>query len=196
MEAATLSEAVEVLVNESIEIPKVVPGNLPTFKLTTGAAIQPDITLVATGRKPNSDELGLECLGLTGGDWIPVNERMQTPAEPVYAIGDVNGISLLDSVATSQANIAVQNILGKTARFDKRGFSRFLRIGPPVAGVGWDEEDGRTIWRDSVEIPRESSLLSCYRSTVALSLTTNTGHGAYWTTRSAVLPSSKRSSPV
>jgi dihydrolipoamide dehydrogenase len=194
MEAATLSEAVEVLVNESIEIPKVVPGNLPTFKLTTGAAIQPDITLVATGRKPNSDELGLECLGLTGGDWIPVNERMQTPAEPVYAIGDVNGISLLDSVATSQANIAVQNILGKTARFDKRGFSRFLRIGPPVAGVGWDEEEARTagLSRD----PGNRRCLSCYRGTVALSLTTNTGHGAYWTTRSAVLPSSKRSSPV
>ena len=139
-----LSEAgVEVLVNESIEIPKVVPGNLPTFKLTTRATIQPDITLVATGRKPNSDELGLECLGLTGGVWIPVNERMQTPAEPVYAIGDVNGISLLDSVASSQANIAVQNILGKTARFDKRGFSRFLHTEPPVASVGWTEEEVR-----------------------------------------------------
>ena len=143
MEAATLSEAVEVLVNESIEIPKVVPGTLPTFKLTTGAAIRPDITLVATGRRPNSDELGLESIGLTSGVWIPVNEHMQTPVEGIYAVGDVNGISLLDSVATAQADVAVENILGRAVRFDKRWFSQFLHTEPPIASIGWTAEEAR-----------------------------------------------------
>ncbi len=139
-----LSEAgVEVLANEFIELPTPTSGNLPSYKLSTGAIIQPDITLVATGRKPNSGELGLESVGLTGGVWIPVDEHMQTPAESVYAIGDVTGISLLDSVAIAQANIAVENILGKPARFNKRRFSQFLHTEPPIASIGWTEEEAK-----------------------------------------------------
>jgi len=138
-----LGSGIDVLVNEPIELPPPILANLPTYKLSTGAVIQPDITLVATGRKPNSDELGLESVGLRGGGWIPVNEYMQTPVESIYAIGDVTGISLLDSVATAQANVAVQNILGITARFDKRWFSQFLHTEPPIASIGWTEEEAK-----------------------------------------------------
>jgi dihydrolipoamide dehydrogenase len=111
--------------------------------LSTGARIQPDFTLVATGRTPNSDELGLESVGLTSGIWIPVNEYMQTPVDSIYAVGDVNGISLLDSVATAQANVAVENILGRPIRFDKRWFSQFLHTEPPIASIGWNEEEAK-----------------------------------------------------
>ena len=51
--------------NEPIELPPSTGEDLPVYKLTTGDIIQPDITLVATGRIPNSDELGLESVGLT-----------------------------------------------------------------------------------------------------------------------------------
>jgi dihydrolipoamide dehydrogenase len=140
-----LSEAgIEVLLNEPIELPPPIFENLPSYKLTTGAVIQPDITLVAIGRKPNSDELGLESVGLTGGVWILVNEYMQTPVDSIYAVGDVNGISLLDSVAAAQANIAVENILGRPIRFDKRWFSQFLHTEPPITSVGWNEEEAKT----------------------------------------------------
>ena len=115
----------------------------PNYTLTNGAVIRPDITLVATGRKPNSDELGLETIGLTSGSWIPVNECMQTPVESIYAVGDINGISLLDSVAVAQANIAVENILGNPTRFDKRWFSQFLHTEPPIASIGWTEQEAK-----------------------------------------------------
>jgi pyruvate/2-oxoglutarate dehydrogenase complex dihydrolipoamide dehydrogenase (E3) component len=138
-----LGAGVEVLLNEPIELPPRITGNQPSYKLSTGTVIQPDVTLVATGRKPNSDDLGLESIGLTSGAWIPVNAQMRTPIESVYAVGDVTGISLLDSVATAQANVAVDSILGKPGRFDKRWFSQFLHTEPPIASVGWTEDEAR-----------------------------------------------------
>jgi len=138
-----LAAGVEVLLNEPIELPPQINAGSPTYKLTTGTVIQPDITLIATGRQPNSDQLGLESVGLPSGAWIPVNEHMQTSIESVYAIGDVNGISLLDSVATAQANVAINNILGKPTRFDKRWFPQFLHTDPPIASIGWTEEEAK-----------------------------------------------------
>ena len=153
-----LKAGIDVLLNEPIELPLPNFEKMPSYKLTTGAVIQPDITLVATGRKPNSDELGLESVGLTGGVWIPVNEYMQTAVDSIYAVGDVNGIRLLDSVATAQADIAVENILGRPVRFDKRWFSQFLHTEPPIASIGWTEEEATTAglpveavsWSDSI----------------------------------------------
>jgi dihydrolipoamide dehydrogenase len=69
---------------------------------------------------------------------------MQTAIDSIYAIGDVNGISLLDSVAAAQANIAVENILGRSIRFDKRWFPQFLHTEPPIASIGWNEEEAKT----------------------------------------------------
>lgn len=138
-----LSAGVDVLLNERIELPPPIFGNSPSYKLSTGTVIQPDVTLVATGRKPNSDELGLESIGMTSGTWIPVNEHMQTPIESIYAVGDVTGISLLDSVATAQANVTVETILGKPTRFDKRWFSQFLHTDPPIASIGWTEDEAK-----------------------------------------------------
>jgi dihydrolipoamide dehydrogenase len=142
---------VDVLLNEQIALPPSINGKLPSYRLSTGTVIQPDVTLVATGRKPNSDQLGLESVGLTGGTWIPVNEQLQTPVESIYAIGDVNGISLLDSVATAQAKVAIQAILGKPARFDKRWFSQLLHTEPPIASIGWSEEEAK-----AADLPAEA----------------------------------------
>jgi pyruvate/2-oxoglutarate dehydrogenase complex dihydrolipoamide dehydrogenase (E3) component len=134
---------VEVLLNEPIQLPPQITGSSASYKLSTGRVIQPNTTLVATGRIPNSDDLGLESVGLKSGDWISVNEKMQTPIESVYAVGDVNGIALLDSVAAAQADVAVRNILGKAARFDKRWFPEFLHSEPPIASIGWTEDEAK-----------------------------------------------------
>ena len=55
----------------------------------------------------------------------------------LYAVGDVNGISLLDSTAFSQASVAVGSILGHEGRFDSRWIPRSVHTVPPVATVGW-----------------------------------------------------------
>jgi dihydrolipoamide dehydrogenase len=73
-----------------------------------------------------------------------VNEHMQTPIDSVYAVADVTGICLLNSVATAQANVAVVTILGKPSHFDKRWFSQFLHTDPQIASIGWTEEKAKT----------------------------------------------------
>jgi pyruvate/2-oxoglutarate dehydrogenase complex dihydrolipoamide dehydrogenase (E3) component len=134
---------VEVQLNEPIELRPQIVANSTSYKLTTGTVIQPDITLVATGRMPNSDELGLESVGLPSGGWIPVNDRMQTSVESIFAVGDVNGIALLDSIAAAEADVAVRSILGVPTRFDKRWFPEFLHTDPPIASIGWAEDDAK-----------------------------------------------------
>jgi dihydrolipoamide dehydrogenase len=155
-----IAAGVDVLLNEPIELPPRITAGSPSYKLTTGTVIQPDLTLIATGRQPNSDQLGLESVGLPSGAWIPVNEHMQTTIESIYAIGDVNGISLLDSVATAQANVAIDHILGKPTRFDKRWFPQFLHTDPPIASIGWTQEEAKDAGLPVEELSWNGSLFT------------------------------------
>jgi dihydrolipoamide dehydrogenase len=132
---------VDILLNEEIVVPSTITAKRPTYRLNDGTSIQPDVTLLATGRSPNSDKIGLEAVGLCSGDWIPVDDRMRTKVESIYAIGDVTGIALLDSIAKAQANVAVQTILGIPAFFDKHRYPRLLHTEPPIASVGWTEDE-------------------------------------------------------
>jgi dihydrolipoamide dehydrogenase len=135
------ASGVAVLLNQVMVVPSTVPGNRPMYTLHNGTIMQPDVTLLATGRRPNSDDLGLETVGLSGGDWITVNDHMQTKLDSIYAIGDVNGIALLDSIATAQANVAVQTILGTPVTFEKHLYPQYLHTEPPIASIGWTEDE-------------------------------------------------------
>jgi dihydrolipoamide dehydrogenase len=59
----------------------------------------------------------------------------------IYAVGDVNGISMLDSTAFSQANVAINSILGRESRFDHRWIPRCVHTEPCLAAVGWTEKE-------------------------------------------------------
>jgi dihydrolipoamide dehydrogenase len=105
-----------------------------------GQAIEADLVLVATGRTPNLESLGLKALGVEDSSFLRVDQRMQLP-NGVYAVGDVNGISMLDSTAFSQANVAVNSMLGQDKRFDHRWIPRCVHTEPPIAAVGWTEQE-------------------------------------------------------
>src|SRR5215472_2045945 len=75
-----------------------------------------DLILMATGRSGNIEGLGLENMGVRANKFVEVTNQMHVYSEEfsnVFAIGDVNGIALLDSVAFTQARVAIQNILDK-----------------------------------------------------------------------------------
>jgi dihydrolipoamide dehydrogenase len=127
----------------------------PVFDLRYGTNVSPDLTLIATGRKPNVEELQLESIGIATDKFIPVNEKMVTAQPNVFAIGDVNGLALLDSVAFAQARVAVTTILGKAARFDSRWVPRCVHTDPPVASVGWTEEEAIKAGQD-IEVLEET----------------------------------------
>jgi dihydrolipoamide dehydrogenase len=76
-------------------------------------SLQVDKVLVATGRRPNTKDVGLESIGLeTDRDFIRVNDKMETAIKDYYCIGDANGRCLLAHAASAQGEVAVENALG------------------------------------------------------------------------------------
>jgi dihydrolipoamide dehydrogenase len=106
-----------------------------------GQSVEADLVLVATGRKPNSEGLGLGALGIEDSSFLKVDQSMRLSIPGVYALGDVNGISFLDSTAFSQASIAINSILGRESRLDYRWIPRCIHTEPSVAAVGWTQQD-------------------------------------------------------
>ena len=91
-----------------------------TVAVEGGGAVTADEILVATGRRPRSGGIGLEAFGFEPGKPVPVNDRMQAGTdtdgdEPawLYALGDVNGRSLLTHTGKYQARVAADNVLGR-----------------------------------------------------------------------------------
>ena len=111
------------------------------FRLSDGRGIRPNCVLVAIGRKPNVDNLGLESLNIGRNPFIPVDEQLRTSSPRIFAIGDVNGLSLLDSAAVVQARVAVGAILGGKTQFSSRWVPRCIHTDPAVASVGWNEDE-------------------------------------------------------
>src|SRR6516164_449146 len=106
-----------------------------------GQTVDADVALVATGRRPNSEGLGLKALGIDDSSALGVDANMRLPSPGLYAVGDVTAISFLDSTAFSQANVAINSILGQETRFDHRWTPRCIHTEPAVASVGWAENE-------------------------------------------------------
>ena len=109
--------------------------------------IEADVVLMATGRKPRTEGLNLEAVGITlaRNGSIPVDENFQlstldSQLSSVYAIGDVNGKQMLAHAAEMQAIRAVNHILGKkdNIRFDIMPAAIFTT--PEAACVGASED--------------------------------------------------------
>jgi dihydrolipoamide dehydrogenase len=110
-----------------------------TVELETGESVTGDRLLVAIGRKPLTEGLGLETVGLPAGGYLEVDDHMCVIGAPgLYAIGDVNGRSLLTHSGKYQARIAADHILGEpaVALTDGPGAPRVIFTDPQIAAVG------------------------------------------------------------
>ena len=110
-----------------------------TLTLSDGTEIAGEELLVAVGRRPRTNDLGLESVGLTPGETIAVDDQMRVPAHDwLYAIGDVNGRALLTHAGKYQALIAVATIMNRPARatHDGRLSPRVVFTEPQIAAVG------------------------------------------------------------
>jgi pyruvate/2-oxoglutarate dehydrogenase complex dihydrolipoamide dehydrogenase (E3) component len=108
-------------------------------ELGDGATVRGHEILVAVGRRPLTDDLGLESVGLDPGENIQVDDRLRALGRNwLYAIGDVNGRALLTHMGKYQARAAADNILGRDARAtaDLSGSPRVVFTDPQVAAVG------------------------------------------------------------
>ncbi len=115
--------------------------------------IEADTILIATGRRPRTEGLNLAAAGIecTPKGAIPVDENFRVirkspssggfrGSQPIYAIGDVNGLQMLAHAATFQGFRAVNNILGKGDDIDFTAMPAAVFTNPEVAGVGPTEE--------------------------------------------------------
>jgi dihydrolipoamide dehydrogenase len=97
--------------------------------------------LNATGRRPNTRELGLEAAGVTTERGaIPVDEGMRTNVANIYAIGDVTGRAMLAHVASHQGVVAAENIAGGSEQMDYNAIPAATFCHPEIASVGLTEE--------------------------------------------------------
>jgi pyruvate/2-oxoglutarate dehydrogenase complex dihydrolipoamide dehydrogenase (E3) component len=119
-----------------------------TIELASGERLSGDELVVAIGRRPLTEELGLETVGLEPGTPIEVDDGMLVPGSDwLYAIGDVNGRALLTHMGKYQARIASENILGGDARVARPAQGplapRVVFTDPQVAAVGHTLESAR-----------------------------------------------------
>ena len=106
--------------------------------------VEAQVVLMATGRRPYSDGLGLSELGVKlDGAAIEVNERLETNIDDVYAIGDVLGKHMLAHVASYEGEIAAENALGRRRQADYRAVPTCIFTHPEIAGVGITEKEAK-----------------------------------------------------
>ncbi|MCT4533888.1 FAD-dependent oxidoreductase [Halodesulfovibrio sp.] len=128
---------------EKVQSVKTVDGKaVLTFE--SGETLTADKALMAAGRQPASKELNADAAGIecVGAGWITTNDYLLA-AENIYAIGDVNGRTLLAHAADHQACYAVDHAAGKiTAAYDSGpmpacfyGHTEVMRVGPNTADL-------------------------------------------------------------
>ncbi len=109
-----------------------------------GEVVVVDKVLVAVGRRPRTEGLGLEKAGVKVDEkgFIQVNARMETGTPGVYAIGDVARPPLLAHKAMKEGLVAAENAAGKDSAFDYQ-IPSVVYTSPEWAGVGLTEEEAK-----------------------------------------------------
>jgi len=113
---------------------------------TPGGAqgVEGQMVLMATGRQPYTEGLGLSELSIRiDGRAIVVNEYLETNISDVYAIGDVLGKTMLAHVASYEGEVAVENALGYPRQTDYRAVPSCIFTQPEIAGVGVTETEAK-----------------------------------------------------
>jgi dihydrolipoamide dehydrogenase len=146
-EPAPLGEAVgEVLRRDGIEVVVGVhatrarrDGEDYVLELDDGRELRGDRLLVATGRRPRVDGIGLETVGIEPDRrGVPVDARLRA-GERLWAIGDVTGILQLTHVGKYQGRVVAANILGESREANYEAVPRVTYTDPQAAAVGATE---------------------------------------------------------
>jgi len=101
--------------------------------------------LVAIGRRPNSEQLGLENtkVKITAKGFIEVDAQQRTAEPHIFAIGDIAGEPMLAHKAYAEANVAAEVAAGQKSLFDPRGIPAIVFTDPEIAWCGLTETAAR-----------------------------------------------------
>jgi dihydrolipoamide dehydrogenase len=117
-----------------------------------GERVECDLMLVATGRGPHVEGIGLEEIGVEFDPkkGIAADEHRRTTVGHIYAVGDCAGYWQLAHTAFREGEVAAENALGHDAVVDNRGIPRPIYTDPEIAGVGLTEQEAREQYGDDV----------------------------------------------
>ncbi len=105
-----------------------------------------DRVLVAIGRSPNSNEIGIEKTKISMNErgFITVDEQMRTSDPTIFAIGDVVGGAMLAHKAMHEGKVAAEAISGQPSAFDYQAIPAVVYTDPQIAWCGLTEEEARS----------------------------------------------------
>ncbi|MBX4927035.1 FAD-containing oxidoreductase [Rhizobium binae] len=122
-------------------------GNGKGVSVIAGSAeIDASHVLIATGRKPNTDDLGLDAAGVATDKrgYITVDDKLATNVEGIFALGDCNGHGAFTHTSYNDFEIAAANLLdGDNRKLSSRIPAYALYIDPPLGRVGMTEKQAR-----------------------------------------------------
>ena len=118
-----------------------------TVELKDGktATIDADKILLSIGRKPNSENLGLEQAGVAvaKGGFVTADDQLRTNVPGIYAIGDLIGGMMLAHKATKEGEVVAEIIAGHKAAFDVRTIPAVVFTDPEVSSTGLTEDEAK-----------------------------------------------------
>ncbi|CAN7576628.1 FAD-containing oxidoreductase [Rhizobium sp. LjRoot258] len=112
--------------------------------------IEASHVLIATGRTPNTDDLGLDKAGVVTNQrgYITVDDKLATNVEGIWALGDCNGRGAFTHTSYNDFEIAAANLLdGEDRKLSDRILAYALYIDPPLGRVGMSEKEARASGR-------------------------------------------------
>ena len=143
---SSLAEAMAargVILHPGCTIEGIEAGGKKTITLSDGSAIEADTLMVATGRKPKTEGLGLGNVGIEPdkAGAIPVDEASQTGVPSIYAIGDVTNRVNLTPVAIAEGHALADHLYGGMPnRMDHSNVPSAVFSQPPIGSVGLTPE--------------------------------------------------------
>ncbi|NIR44252.1 MAG: dihydrolipoyl dehydrogenase [Gemmatimonadetes bacterium] len=130
-------------------------GVTVNFSGDGGESERYDAVLIAIGRQPNVEDLGLEDAGVELDDdgYIAVDDERRTSVESIFAIGDVAGGKMLAHEAMREGRVAAEVIAGEPAAFDVRAVPAVVYTDPQIAWCGLTEREAEETNRE-IEVAR------------------------------------------
>jgi dihydrolipoamide dehydrogenase len=117
-------------------------GDEYVLELDDGSKLSGDRLLVATGRRPRVENLGLDTVGVEAdGRGVPVDSRLRVAGDRLWAVGDITGIWPLTHTGKYQGEVVASNILGEPREANYDAVPRVVFTDPQAAAVG--ATDGR-----------------------------------------------------
>jgi pyruvate/2-oxoglutarate dehydrogenase complex dihydrolipoamide dehydrogenase (E3) component len=145
IEAVFAAEGIALELGSSVESVHARSSGL-AVRLSGGREIEGSHLLVATGRRPNTDDLGCDAAGLELDQrgFVVTGDHYETSAEGVYAVGDASGAPQFTHVAWDDHRLLFERLMGRPARArSSRAYPYVAFTDPEVAGVGLNEKRAR-----------------------------------------------------